>query len=282
MEKQVIINGDDFGLRDEVNDAIVKAHTGGVLTSASIIANMPAAEKAVKLAKDLPDLGIGVHLNLSKGKPLSEKPVIKCLVDDAGQFCLSKSKLAFLPLLSQRIRFAIETELNAQIQWIIDSGIKPVHLDSHYHIHFYPGLFSIVCRLASRFQIRAVRWVYEPKDVSDTPWPISSDHGKKNAAVYRFWAKINRFQNRDFIKSDSFAGIAHSGRIDVNFFKAVSLYSRGNIVEVMTHPATGSDGLEEQTDNVRLTELKALCDERVPRYFSEAKIKLTHYGRLAY
>ena len=81
MEKQIIINGDDFGLRDEVNEAIVKAHTEGVLTSASIMVNMPAAEKAVKLAKDLPELGIGVHLNLSKGKATSDNPVVKNLLE---------------------------------------------------------------------------------------------------------------------------------------------------------------------------------------------------------
>jgi predicted glycoside hydrolase/deacetylase ChbG (UPF0249 family) len=112
------------------------------------------------------------------------------------------------------------------------------------------------------------------------PWPISNNKGKKDARVYRFFAKINRLQNSDFIKSNAFVGIAHSGRIDVNFFKAVALYCRGAVTEVMTHPAVNSQSYDREKGLQRETELKAICDERTRQYFSEGELELIHYGRL--
>jgi len=94
MEKRLIINADDFGLCESVNKGIVEAHTKGVLTSTTIMANMPAADQAVELAKNLPTLGLGVHLNLTAGKPLSKDNTVKLILDSQGYFALSPGKLA--------------------------------------------------------------------------------------------------------------------------------------------------------------------------------------------
>ncbi len=280
MEKYVVINADDFGMMREVNEAVRRAHTEGVLTSASIMVNMGAAEEAVAMAKELPGLGVGVHLNLSKAKPICKEPVVKCLLNRDGEFGLSKLKLFVLSMCSDEVRRAALAELGAQIQWLVDKGIQPTHLDSHYHIHSFPGLFSIVCRLASRFKIGAIRWVYEPKKVGGKPWPMSSDRGKGKARLYRALGRINRFQNEDFLKSGAFLGIAHTGRIDVNFFKAAALYNYAAVTEVMAHPAVNSERFDSQTGLQREAELKGLCDERAKRQFSDSQIKLVHYGRL--
>ena len=71
MSAKLIINADDFGLCRGVNKAVVEAHTTGVLTSATIMANMPASDEAIVIAKKTPTLGVGVHLNVTDGKPLS-------------------------------------------------------------------------------------------------------------------------------------------------------------------------------------------------------------------
>lgn len=70
MDKRIIINADDFGLCRGVNKAVVQAYNNGVLTSTTIMANMPDAGQAVHLAKKLPGLGVGVHLNIFEGCPL--------------------------------------------------------------------------------------------------------------------------------------------------------------------------------------------------------------------
>jgi len=282
MEHRLIINADDFGLCESVNKGIVEAHTKGVLTSTTLMANMPAAEQAVDLAKNLPALGIGVHLNLTAGKPLCRDAILTCLLNAEGDFALSPGKLALASLITGKVRTAIETELASQIQWLIDRGIKLTHLDSHKHFHSFPTIFPIVCRLAKRFGISAIRYTFEPKQVCRLPWPLTDRESRKRASLVRTMAKINRWQNPSFFKTDALLGAAHTGNINVNFFKAVSLYNTASTAEVMTHPGYTYDLDATRTRLVkqREVELEALCSEKTRQYFRDAGIKLVHYGQL--
>jgi predicted glycoside hydrolase/deacetylase ChbG (UPF0249 family) len=265
-----------------VNRAVAQAHTDGVLTSATIMANMPAAEEAVDIAGKLPTLGVGVHLNLTEGAPLTQEAGLRPLLGADGKFDCSAAKLAFFSLAGPSSRKAVRAELAAQIQWVIDHGLKPTHLDSHKHFHTFPALFSIVCQLARRFQIAAIRFALEPKEVSAVPWPLPGEGGRKKARNIRAMATVNRVQNGDFLKTKAFLGIAHTGKIDVNFFRAVALYNSASTAEVMTHPGF-VDGLDRENTtllNQRRAELDALCSERTKQYFKEAGIKLVHFGQL--
>ncbi len=281
MDKRIIINADDFGLCSGVNQAVAQAHTDGVLTSTTIMANMPAAEAAVKLAKQMPRLGVGVHLNLFQGKPLSKDGSVNCLLNTDGDFALTPAKLSILSIARRKIRNAIRTELAAQIQWVIDNGLKPTHLDSHKHIHSFPVIFPIVCGLAKRFEIAAIRFTFEPKQLSAMPWPLTSEGGRKRAKTARIMARINRIQNSDFLKTDCLLGVAHTGKIDVNFFKAVALYNSAATAEIMTHPGF-DDSPENRKSGLhqRKGEFEALCSARTKQYLRNAGVKLVHYGQL--
>jgi predicted glycoside hydrolase/deacetylase ChbG (UPF0249 family) len=282
MERRLIINADDFGLCESVNKGIVEAHTKGVLTSTTIMANMPAAQQAVDLAKNLPTLGIGVHLNLTNGKPVCQDAIINYLLNAEGDFALSPGNLALASLVTGKARTAIETELASQIQWLIDKGLKPTHLDSHKHIHAFPSIFPIVCRLAKRFSIPAIRYAYEPKQVSRIPWPLTDRESRKRASLARTMSKINRWQNPAFFKTDALLGTAHTGNVNVNFFKAVSLYNTASMAEVMTHPGYtyDLDATKTRLFKQREVELEALCSEKTKQLFRNASIKLVHYGQL--
>jgi hopanoid biosynthesis associated protein HpnK len=282
MAKRIIINADDFGLCRGVNEAVAKAHDQGVLTSATIMVNMPEAEDAVEIAKLKPGLGVGVHLNLSEGRPVSKESCVNCLLDDDGQFAYSPWKLAAMCIALHKIRQAVETELAAQIQWVIDRGLVPTHLDSHKHIHSFPAIFPIVCRLASRFGISAIRWPFEPKAVCKRPWPMLTESERRRSAIVRTMAKINRIQNRDFLRTEGLFGIAHTGKIDVNFFRAVALYNPTTTAEVMTHPAL-LDGLDPDKTRLveqRKVEFEALCSEKTKQFFKDSATELVHYGQL--
>jgi len=282
MSKRLIINADDFGLSEQVNKAVEQAHKQGVLTSTTIMANMPAAAQAVKVAKKIPTLGVGVHLNLTEGEPLSKDQNVKRLLNPEGRFACSPANLSFLSVAGPKNRNAIRTELAAQIQWLIDNGIKPTHLDSHKHIHTFPAIFSIVCELARRFEIKAIRFVFEPANLTQLPWPLPGEGGRKRAKLIRIMAGINRLQNSALLKTDALLGIAHRGKIDVNFFKSVSLYNTAATAEVMTHPAV-DDSLEKnhvRTLHHRRIELDALCSEKTREYLNDAEIELVHYGQL--
>jgi hopanoid biosynthesis associated protein HpnK len=282
MDKRIVVNADDFGLCAGVNRAVAQAHTDGILTSTTIMTNMPAAEEAVEISRQLPTLGVGVHLNLTEGHPLSPKETVGPLVGADGRFTRSVMKPAFLSLAGPKCRNAIRTELAAQIQWVIDRGIKPTHLDSHKHFHALPVLYSMICQLARRFDVRAIRFAMEPAEVSKIPWPLPAEGGRNKAAFIRALAKMNRLQNSDFIRTDATLGISHVGRIDVNFFRAVTLYNSARTVEIMTHPGF-ADGLDPANTTLaaqRKMELDALCDQRAKQLFEDAGIKLVHYGQL--
>jgi len=282
MEKKIIINADDFGLCEGVNRAVVQAHTQGILTSTTIMANMPAALRAVELAKQLPTLGVGIHLNLFQGKPVSKDPCVVRLLNTDGEFAYSPVRLSILSVVSRKIRNAIAAELAAQIQWVIDSGLKPTHLDSHKHIHNFPAIFPIVCELAKNFKIAAIRWPFEPKEVSHKPWPPPGEGGGKRAAIIRTMAKINRRQNPAFFKTQTVLGIAHTGRIDIDFLKAAIIHNRVETTEIITHPGfiNGLDPTKTRLVQQRKMELDALCDKKIKGYFEEAPVKLVHYGQI--
>ncbi len=281
MDRRIIINADDFGESLGINKAVAQAHTKGVLTSTTIMANMPAAYEAIKIAKQMPSLGVGVHLNLFKGKPLSKDESVNCLLNTDGDFALTPAKLSLLSIVRRKIRNAIRTELAAQIQWVIDNGIKPTHLDSHKHIHSFPVIFPIVCGLAKRFKIAAIRFIFEPKQLLTMPWPLTSEGGRKRARTARIMGKINRIQNSAYRKTDCLLGVAHMGKIDVNFFKAVALYNSATTTEIMTHPGLDDDSENRKSSlHKRKGELEALCSERTKQYLKDARIKLVHYGQL--
>lgn len=133
--KQLIINADDFGLHENINLGIIEGHTKGCITSTSLMAASPAYEHALNLAAKCPDLGIGVHLTLVGGRPLTDPKSIPSLVDNEGMLCesypafLKKFCLAAVSLADVR------RELSAQVKKILSDGVCVTHLDSHQHMH---------------------------------------------------------------------------------------------------------------------------------------------------
>lgn len=282
MKRQVIINADDFGLCDSVNRGILKAHREGVLTSATLMANMPGAELAVQIAKDNPFLGIGVHLTLTEGKALIPAVQIPSLVDADGRFLYRGEKLAMQSLIRPDIRKAVYQELGAQVRWVLDHGLKPTHLDSHKHIHCFPPLYTIVCRIAKQYQIPAIRWPFEPKNIGFAPFSQTDSAGRKRAGILRILTRINRIQNTTYIRNQALFGIAHTGAIDFSFLEAFCRYNTTSPVEIMTHPGYCEDLDPTKTRLIeqRKSELETLCDARVKDLFEQENIELTHYGSI--
>jgi len=290
--KRIVINADDFGLCEGVNRAVEEAYADGILTSATIMTNMPCAEQAVDIARRRPNLGIGVHLTLTEGRPISEPDAVRPLLDADGRFVHSPTHLAILAVLRPTVRRAVEIELAAQIQWLLDRGIHPTHLDSHKHVHACPALFPVVCHLAARFAIPAIRFVGEPVDVGRPPWPPTPLGGRKRACLMRTMAVVNRLQDRPrvqgrrFFKTDALLGVAHTGRIDLAFFRIVAQYLDGcnedTIVELMTHPGypDGLDLSKTRLVEARRAELDALCHPKTRQLLGTEAIVRVHYGQI--
>lgn len=140
---KLIVNADDFGYSKGVNLGIIEAHTNGIVTSATLMANMPYSEHAAKLAHAHPNLGVGVHLVLTCGSPVSAD--VPSLVDKHGQFHSQQQLFSFAAATH------IEREFNAQIQAFFALGLDPTHIDSHHHVHAHEKIAPIVMRLAKQY-----------------------------------------------------------------------------------------------------------------------------------
>ncbi len=154
--KKLIVNADDFGFNREVTDGILECFQKGAVTSTTLMVNMPDAGRAFKLAKENPQLSVGIHLNLSLGKPISHPEQIPCLVDGQGNFRDHISVFSKANRMQLAAR-EIEKELEAQILLFLDHGIKPSHSDSHHHTASCVQTFPIQAKLLKKYGINKIR-----------------------------------------------------------------------------------------------------------------------------
>lgn len=152
--KKLVVNADDFGISEGVNRGIVEGFEAGIVRSASLMANLEAFESAVATARKHPDLGVGVHLNVTCGRPVSAAK--GTLTGPEGGF--HPLPRLIVQLMAGRIDLdEAENEWDAQIEKVRKAGLQPTHLDSHQHVHFFPSLGRIIRKLARKHTIPWVR-----------------------------------------------------------------------------------------------------------------------------
>lgn len=281
--KKVIINADDFGLCEGVNAGIIKAFREGILTSASLMTNTPGFEQAVELAKANPSLGIGLHLNIVRGKPLTEFSKISSLLRQDGYFYGSVYPL-FLGLIRKKIKMEeVEREWRAQIEKGLSAGLNLTHLDSEKHVHTFPPLFTLTLKLAIEYKIFRVRFINE----RCLAWPPTQI---AKAWLVAYWG----FRIRPHLKAagvktvDHFYGFCQAGRISAQWLKKVLKKLPCGTSEIMTHPGYFSPDLIQLEKNFgsyyinrrREEELKALLHPELKALIRELKIKLMSYREL--
>lgn len=283
MQKRLIINADDFGLCQSVNRGIQHAHIEGMLTSTTLMTNMPGAFDAVNRMELLPDLAVGVHLNLTEGKPLSRDGSIELLVDADGNFSFSPEQLAMMSIVRPRaFRRAVALEFSEQIQWLIKQEIRPTHIDSHKHLHAFCGIFPVVRDLAWDFGINIIRWPFEPRYVNSIAWPQLTSKDSKRSFFLRNMSRMIYSMGKDSFRNTALLGVAHTGRINEEFWDAVISSDLEGSIEVMTHPGFTEDLDPKRTRLVeqRKVELEALCNAGIKDKLINAGYELTHYGEL--
>lgn len=164
----LILHSDDFGLNKEVNRAIVEVAQRGVLGSTSLMTNGLAAEDALEQARDCAGLGVGLHLNIVRGRPLSNPEDIPSLVDDDGRFLNSVARLMARSVRGKLSAFEVEAEYRRQIEFMLQRNFVPTHLDGEKHSHILiPESARAVGRLSAEFNIGRVRLINEKALLKD-------------------------------------------------------------------------------------------------------------------
>ncbi|MCB0242136.1 MAG: ChbG/HpnK family deacetylase, partial [Anaerolineae bacterium] len=128
----------------------------GLVTSTSLIVNLPHSEAGAAIARRLPGLSVGVHLNLSKGEPLLPADQVPSLVDEAGRFW--ETAMLYRHALTGQINwYEAAAEMEAQVEWAIGRGLHLDNLDSHVHFHVLPAARRLITELGQRYHVQAWR-----------------------------------------------------------------------------------------------------------------------------
>ena len=276
-DKLLIVNADDFGFSAGVTEGILRAYWQGIVTSTTIIANMPDAAAAVARLTEAPGLGVGVHLNASQGPPLSKDA--GHLAGEGGQMDRKAIEVFRCCVLRRGFLAAVEREFEAQIRWALDRGIRPTHLDSHRHAHGFPPIFARVARLARRYHIPFVRW---HREVLAGGWPTAPFRQQRSRVMLNAFAQVNAILAPDLRATRGTLGIAHTGFLSAAWLVRAIGSLRPGVTEIMVHPglAAGLDAALTRLLASREEELRALCDPAVQEAIREHGIILTNYGRL--
>lgn len=157
---KIIVNADDFGMSDTINWAIVEAFRMGWVTNTTIMVNMPFADQAVQLAKENGFFNrVGLHLNLSHGKPLTtdiSKDFLFC--NEQGNLQeIVRRKLITQFFIRRDTQRALTLEVKSQMQKYIDYGFPLMHIDSHSHFHTIPSVYAVIRPLILEYKFQSMR-----------------------------------------------------------------------------------------------------------------------------
>ncbi len=235
MALKKIFNADDFGISKGVNAAIEQAHKEGILNSASLMVNQKYAQEAIEKAKQMPDLEMGLHINLTNEEPATNPKDIPLLVGENGKLKNGFVNLLLLSFLHPcELARQVEIEVRAQIEKYMQSGLKLEHLDSHRHVHLIPVIFKVVKKLGDEFNVKRIRLMNEN---------IFNTIKQNQAKSYLFDGGIIKYMLLRFLswwngyKSDVyFYTILFTCKISSEQFKNVKIPHGYKAVEIMIHP----------------------------------------------
>jgi predicted glycoside hydrolase/deacetylase ChbG (UPF0249 family) len=271
----LIVTADELGLSSARNQGIVNAHTKGIVTSASMLAYGPAFREAVKVAKALPGLDIGLHLNLSEGEPLVLGH--KTLVNANGTFWGRQEARRRARENKFDLR-EVEREAEAQIDTLTSAGIKVTNLSAVDHVHIRGNLAESLAPLCKRRGIRCFRC---PADKVRPP-SLKLDP-ERNAAVLEYHqsalTSVSIYAAQRMRSTENFGGAALSGHLTPELLAETIRTLPIGLTELMVHPglksaASGFEGPDREV------EMKALTDPRVKDILKEQKIGLTSFAKL--
>ncbi len=288
--KNLIVNADDLGWTAGVNRGIVEAHRSGIVTSTSLLANGGAFADGVKAASELPGLGVGVHLNLSDGKPIAPAERVKSLLNESGDFSGGPETL-LLQLTTKNLKLnEVQTEWSAQIEKVRSAGIRPTHLDGHKHVQMLPGLFGIALRLAKKHGIAAVRVSHEASTLraaltgGEESSSVILKQGVQARGLKLLARDAHEMAERAGIAStDFFCGIAQTGVLSKKGVLQLLASLPDGTTELMCHPGYADADLQKSATRLqesRQIELEILTDQEIRKKIAELGIRLINYEEI--
>ncbi|MGX7150283.1 carbohydrate deacetylase [Enterococcus ureasiticus] len=257
--KQVIINADDFGYSAGVNAGIIKSFKEGVLSSATLMANMPGREEAIQLAKEHPTLGVGGHLVLTCGESLKNR---KTITDSTGNFLnLNQYK----NYRSQMDSEEIFDEWSEQIDYLLGKGLVLTHLDSHHHVHTFKENLAITKRISEKYHLAF-------RNAFNLEKNLTLNYQKQ---ITGFYDLMNYPNIRNI-------GIPYEQNKEncLNEIQTVlNQLENEEVTELMVHPAFVDETLYNNSsfNLARMKEVEVLCDAELKTLLEQNGVEIINY-----
>ena len=283
--RRLIVNADDFGFTAGVNRAIVEAHTHGIVTSSTLMANGPAFEDAVDLAKTVPRLSVGCHVVLIDGEPVVEAKLLPSLASAGAGFRDGLKSFAARALTGRLDPGEIEAEASAQIRKLQSAGVAISHLDTHKHTHLFPAVLRPLLRAAQACGVCAIRNPFGPRK------PMKSSALLTRPSLWTRYAEVRILRTlaakfRDaarreaIVTPDGTLGIVVTGALDEKLFRTMAAIIPEGTWEFVCHPGYNDDDLKSARTRLResrQTELHLLTRPEIRQLLLHQEIELISY-----
>jgi len=238
-QRRLIVNADDFGRSVTINRAVIRAHRGGILTTASLMVNETAAGDALYLARQNPTLGVGLHLSLVCGRPALGSEIIPDLVAPNGVFTDSAVGAGMKYFFSRKCREQLRAEIAAQFERFHATGLQLDHVNGHLNMHLHPAVFGILMENAERWGIRAMRLTSDPfllnARIARGNWVYRTSH----ALIFRtlsMWA-CPQLLKRKIRHTNAVFGLLQNSRVDAAYLKKLLPRLPPGDSELYSHPS---------------------------------------------
>jgi hopanoid biosynthesis associated protein HpnK len=236
---RLIVNADDFGLSPSVNEAVVRAHRDGVLTTASLMVNEPGFAEAVRLARENPRLGVGLHLTLLMGHSALPPARIPGLVNERGEFSNSPVGAGMNYFFRRSLRDQLRDELAAQFEKFHATGLTLDHVNGHLHLHLHPVVFELLMEHASAWGIRHLRLTRDclarSRRMARGRWFYRVSH----AAIYDLLSRRARepLRQRGIRHADVTFGLLQDSQVDEDYILKLLPELPPGDSELYSHPS---------------------------------------------
>jgi predicted glycoside hydrolase/deacetylase ChbG (UPF0249 family) len=243
---KLILYNDDFGLTYGLTNAVRESFLNGTTTCASIRTNGLAFRYAVdEIMPTIPELELGLHVNLSEGPPNADPSKVPRLIDRRGYLKRSFLDCYFALRRDKDLLKEIEIEIRAQFEKAASCGLAFNHVNGNQHIHMIPSIFNIICQMMNDYGVKFIRIPLEPFFFSlsfeDNLYMMRSLNFLKYFLLRRLSLKaLVTMKRYDLRCVGCFVGILNTGRMTVNVVKsAVKRLEQCGIdaAEVLFHPA---------------------------------------------
>jgi hopanoid biosynthesis associated protein HpnK len=290
--RRLIVNADDFGFTAGINRAIVEAHTRGIVTASTLMANGRAFEDAVRLAATMPDLSVGCHVVLIDGEPVLDAEQLPSLTEahsSGPRFRDGIKSFAARALAGRLNAVEIEAEATAQIRKLQSAGVSVSHVDTHKHTHLFPAALRPLLRAARACGVHAIRNPFGPRK------PLKSSTLLTRPSLWARYAEVRILRTlaanfSDTAKREGFAtpdgtlGVVVTGALDEKLFRAIAAAIPEGTWEFVCHPGYNDDDLKSAKTRLRQsreTELRVLTMPEARQLLLDQGIVLISYRELA-